>query len=114
MRRLGLAQCVVLVVAFGAMCLATGFWVSAAYGQGRVPTGWTGYAPLQRSALAAPLTTTEVLLVWLGIAAIWGTASALILWNQPRSNGERSRRRWLAQGEPSIRRAKVEDPDPDP
>ena len=112
-RRLGLAQRIVIAVAFGAMCLATGFWVAATYGPaGNVPTGWTGYAPLQLRTLEAPLTTTDVLFVWLGIAVIWGVVSIMILHlPNAKKEAERNRQRWLAQGEPSIRHAEPTDTD---
>jgi hypothetical protein len=105
MSRLSLAQRIVIVIAFGVTCLATGSWADAAYGQANYLVGWTGYAPLlPRAAFAAPLDATELLLVWIGIAIIWAIGSVVVL--RPAMSSEQSHRyRWLQGGKPSIRHA---------
>lgn len=86
MRQLGRGQRVVLVVAFGVMCLATGTWVSLTYGSPQLTVGWTGYAPLRTGYGygGSVLSPTAILLVWLGIACVWGVASAYLLRSSPR------------------------------
>lgn len=81
--RLSFAQRVVAVVAFGAMCLATGGFVAATYGPHQaVAFGWTAYAPLSRVTFDGPaprpLDSAEVLGVWLGLAALWCVVSMLL------------------------------------
>jgi heme/copper-type cytochrome/quinol oxidase subunit 1 len=84
---LGQAQRIVVVVAFGVVCLATGSWVATVYGQASYPlTGWTGYAPLVSHR--AGLSPTGMLLVWVGIAAFWGTVSAFLLHSPRRASTE--------------------------
>ena len=60
--------------AFGAICLATGRWVAADYGMAGYATGWTGYAPLAPRS-SNVLSPTDLLVVWIGLALIWGAVS---------------------------------------
>ena len=73
-KRLSLGQRIVAVVAFGAICLATGWWVAADYGTAGYATGWTGYAPLAPRS-SNVLSPTDLLVVWIGLALIWGAVS---------------------------------------
>lgn len=78
--RLGLAQRIVLVIGVAFALLALGaFSVSI-----RNPTGnfgWFGYAPPARRILVedTALAPWQELLIWLGLVAVWTTASIAIL-----------------------------------
>jgi heme/copper-type cytochrome/quinol oxidase subunit 1 len=73
-----MAQRVVLVVALGAVFYFVGSYLT---GGTRIPTGWTGYAPLQAVPLVsrAGLSGTGSLLLWLVLVLVWTGASLTLL-----------------------------------
>ena len=86
MRRLGLAQRIVLVVGFGAVLMAAGRLIEAAAAGGQAQVGWFGYAPLVPAQdLGTGLSDWEQFLLWLGLIVVW-TAFSLFVLRPPSSS----------------------------
>ena len=76
-RRLNSAQRIILVVGLGVVTVVLGSYISSLGGFGP-QFGWFGYAPLTGNTLIGDqgsLTSTEQLLVWLGLVAVWAVIS---------------------------------------
>ena len=78
--RLGLAQRIVLVIGLGLALLILGTYV-VSIGNPTGNFGWFGYAPPSRRILVEDTTLApwQQLLIWLGLVALWTTASIVIL-----------------------------------
>jgi hypothetical protein len=74
--RLGRAQRVVVVVAFGVAFLAVGSYLLS-LGQHGVAFGWTGYAPISMPNVGAP--DWLRLIVWLALTSLWAVLSIWLL-----------------------------------
>jgi heme/copper-type cytochrome/quinol oxidase subunit 1 len=85
--RLGLAQRVVAVVAFGLVCGVVGEFI-VSLGSGGADTGWFGYAPLTTSIAVSSdqLSGWEQLLVWLGLIVVWAAVALWLLRSPPASD----------------------------
>jgi hypothetical protein len=80
--RLTNAQRFVLVVGLGVVAAALGSYITSLGNGFGSQFGWFGYAPLPGNALIGSqgsLTTTQQLLVWLGLVAVWAGVSIWLL-----------------------------------
>lgn len=80
-RRLGTGQRVILVIGLGIALLAVGESLSGLLVP-RVPTGWTGYAPLLARSFAYPGWPGFLLVLRLVLTAVW-VAVSLFIFRQP-------------------------------
>jgi hypothetical protein len=81
LRRLGLAQRIVIVVALGFALGAVGNFIVAGVEFG-ANFGWFGYAPLTNNSfvtLNSGIAPWQQLLIWLGLILGWAACSILIL-----------------------------------
>ena len=78
--RLGLAQRIVLIIGLALALLTLGTYV-ASIGNPTGNFGWFGYAPPTRRILVEDTTLApwHQLLIWLGLVALWTTASIVML-----------------------------------
>ena len=80
LERLGLAQRIVLVIGLALALLILGTYV-VSIGNPTGNFGWFGYAPPARRILVEDTTLApwQQLLIWLGLVALWTTASIVVL-----------------------------------
>jgi hypothetical protein len=81
LKRLGLAQRIVIVVALGLALGALGNFIVAGVEFG-ANFGWFGYAPLANNSFVtinSNLAPWQELLIWLGLTLVWAVCSILIL-----------------------------------